>query len=143
MMLQQTLRTPPAVMPMPFWPGAKRAIELAVSGAKEAPRIAVGGTFGDRSEIVLEYQLLRQYGVPDELYDQVGEPPLLRVLVADHGVGISQVKGLTTRVRENEAERALREVRDLIGGESKAGAVIFSGLSETDTRHSYWFKVDA
>ena len=135
------IELPKRLAPMPNWPGAKTAIELAVAGF---PILAVGFECSDRSKIALEYLPYFNGEVPASVYEGLngGYCPLLSVYCVDNGVGVKSVNGIATRVRENHAERYLREIHKLLGADRPVG-VIAAGLDVSDTVRRYFWKVEA
>lgn len=124
---------------LPFWPEPKRVLQLAMAAAAQADPFAVGGKFPDGSEIAAGYELTRQVGVPDEVYDKA-PPPLLYVVVLDHMAGVGHDRGgLTKRTKANDAEKALVELQAYLGREPVA--VIASGINPALSSRRYWWKV--
>lgn len=140
--LVPNLDTPKRIAPMPSWPGPTTAIELAVAGVREDPPFAVGFDFPDGSSMMLEYQLERSPDAPPEMYNTVGEPPLLSVLVLDRGAGLVTRYGMTARVAPHQAEKALQEIQKVIGVEKPLG-IVAQGLNPRTSRRRYWWKLEA
>lgn len=126
---------------MPLWPGAKRAVELAIAGVREDPPVAVGHDFADGSSMCLEYLTTQPREVPAEAADKLGALPWLSVLVLDRGVGLAVQYGLTRRIRAHDAEKALAEMRDLFGEEPPV--VISQGIDARSSRRRYLWKLSA
>lgn len=104
--------------------------------------MSLGVTFADHSSMTLTWELQRDLEVTTrwpEIYDKLGDPPYLVVLVLDNGVAIKDDK----RVREHEAERRLAEIHKLMGGEGskRLMGVIAASVDETDSRRKYFWKV--
>lgn len=130
---------PIRLMPMPHWPGAKRAVELAIAGA---PFMAVGFDCFDRSSIALEYVLEQRDDVPTDVSEALNGYPLLSIICVDHGIGVKEINGLPARTSPNDAERYVSEIQKLLG-KDKPTAVIGAGLNLTDTVRRYFWKVEA
>jgi len=128
---------PTNVAQMPEWPGASKAIGLAVYGARQPNPLAVGIDFPDGSSACLEYQTTRTRDTPETVYERIGVP-CLAVLVLDRGAGVRVVNGIPTRVAANDAERAIAEIHHLLGKERPL-AVLGSGMNERDTRRRYFW----
>lgn len=130
------LERPKRVALMPYWPGAKEAIGLALYGARR--NTAWEMDCRDRSVlfISIEQKLPRGLSGEDEerLEQALRAPPYLVVIVEDHGAGIRLVDGMPRRVLPNETERCLQEIEQLLG---KCPAVIGSGMNEYDTKRLY------
>lgn len=122
---------------LPWWPGPKDVVRLAVAGASESVPLAVGVRFRDHSEMAVGYELHKQYGVPAEVYDKAS-PPLLYVVALDHLAGVGKDKGgLTLRVAANDAEKALAELEQYLGREPIA--VMASGVNPRLSGRRYWW----
>lgn len=130
------------VAQMPSWPGPKDAIKLAQAGVRERPPFGLGLDFPDGTAMLLDYQLTREADVEDGVYEHVGEPPLLCVTVFHRGVGVKMINGMATRVREHDAEKALRELQWHIGTDTPL-AVISKGLGKNRTTGSqrYFWRI--
>lgn len=137
--LKPNLDTPAIVAPLPLWPGARKAVELALLGAREDPPIAVGIDFPDGSCLSIEVLAKQPTEVPAPAAERLGSLPWLSVLVLDRGVGLTVEHGMARRVRAHDAEKALAEMRDLFAEEPPA--VITQGLDPRTSRRRYLWKV--
>lgn len=135
------IAVPINVASMPWWPGAKRAVELVVSGAKEEPQVACEYKFSDKSTMTLEYQTGRRVDVPDGIYERCGSPPLLSIVVDDHYAGVRvDPNGINRRVAANKAENALAELTQYIGADKPMAIV---GEIIKKSRRAYWVRLEA
>jgi len=137
----QQIARPKRVAQMPQWPGARMAVRLAIVGVREDPPLAVGIDFPDGSSMAVEYQLHRQHDVPPAVYGELGDPPLLSIVVIDNGVAIRKRSGLTERTDAHDAERALAEIQKLLGADRPL-AIIGASIDENATRRRYWWRLD-
>lgn len=108
-------KNPVHVAPMPSWPGASTVVNLAIAGAREVPPLAMGHDFADGSSVCVEYQLTRRTSHPKEMYERIGEPPLLAVLVLHRGVGFKDVLGIPMPHGASMAGLAVRELAIFLG----------------------------
>lgn len=139
--LAPNLDKPTLCMPLPAWPGARKVVELVIAGAREEPPIGLGIDFPDGSAMTLEYLTKQPREVPANGVERLGALPWLSVLVLDRGVGLRTIHGMTSRVKDHDAERRLRELRDLFGEEPPV--VILQGVNAGTSRRRYLWKVDA
>ena len=129
------------VMQMPRWPGASVAVQLAVYGAREKQPKAIGLDCPDGSCIMLDYQVYKDKEVPDVIYERVGKPPILSVIVLDRGIGVKVIKGISTRFRANDGEKYIAELHKHLGAERPL-AVIGSIMDEKNSwRRYFWGNV--
>lgn len=135
----RAIEMPVRLMPMPHWPGPKRCVELAVAGY---PVMAVGMDCWDRSAISIEFIPEPRPDVPPDVVEALNGYPLLSIVCIDNGVGVKDINGIPTRVRENMAEQYCREIQKLLG-EDRPIAVIGAGLNTSDTTRRYFWKIEA
>jgi hypothetical protein len=125
----EVLRRPTLLVPLPMWPEPKRAIELAIAGAKEDPQLAIGFDFWDTSSICLVYMTMEDEDTPLEVYQQCGGLPLLKVQLFDRGVP-----------RPHEAEKAWKGIEALMG--RKPLSIIGAAIDQRNSRRAYWWHVE-
>lgn len=143
MLTPLVIERPRNLAAMPWWPGARTAINLAIAGVRENPRLAIGHDFPDGTSMALEYQPDRRIDVPPEVYGHVGDPPLLSIIVIDHGVGWTKDRAGAWRfTQEHDAEKALREIAILLG-KDKPKAVYGQSINPKLSRRQYWFRCEA
>lgn len=133
---------PARLVKAPPWPDdVQDVITAAVVGARGGGfPIALQFDFKDGTVMYISYETARNSHTPASVYGNVGEPPLLTMIVIDNGVGIDRVTGAL--VREHEAEKRLREIIEHIG-KDRAKAVFGETMNPRKTRRQYWIKLDA
>ncbi len=137
------IRRPAPLATLPYWPDdAAEVVEAAIYGARGgAVAIACFWRFPDGSDITLEYQLDRRPEADARVYETAGEPPLLSIVVDDHGAGVKVVcGGMSRRVAANDAEKALADIQKHLG---KDKPMAMYGQIMATSRRQYWVKVEA
>lgn len=133
-----TIRQPARWVALPFWPDkVSEVIVAAIAGAKGPIPLAVTWTFPDTTQITLEYQLEHRPETPPSVYEHVGPPPLLSIIVFDNGIGIDRDGKFA---REHQAEMALRDIALLLGKDNPK-AVYGESINPAKTRRQYWWRV--
>ncbi len=132
------IRRPATLATLPYWPDdAAEVVEAAIYGARGGPvAIACFWRFPDGSDITLEYQLDRRPEVDPRVYETAGDPPLLSIVVDDHGAGVKVVSGgMNRRVAANDAEKALADIQKHLG---KDKPLAMYGSIMATSRRQYW-----
>jgi len=132
------LGRPRRVADMPYWPGARKALDAALFAARA--QTAWRAVFIGGSALFVSVEMELPSGIKPEdrtkLEGVLRKPPYLVVTAEDHGAGISVVHGVPQRVAPNETEVKLREFAKLLG---EPWAVIGSSMDERDTRRWYFW----